>query len=72
MAPIQTTHGDLDESLLTKREGVTSAGAWVEYYLDGVLVHRSVTVSLQGMPAFGTAGTFERYGHRWTFEQPCR
>jgi hypothetical protein len=52
---VTTTHGLMDDSLLEKREGVNppppDAGvhgcsvAWVEYWLEGELVHRSATAT---------------------------
>ena len=54
MALILTTHGELDESLLEKREGVVDNEheytTWVEYWLDGELVHRSAHVTLKEWP----------------------
>jgi len=48
---IETTKGQMDESLLEKREGQsdtdTETTEWVEYWLDGELVHRSVHVQLK-------------------------
>ena len=48
---ITTTKGDMDESLLEKREGTidnnNESTTWVEYWLDGELVHRSVHVALK-------------------------
>jgi hypothetical protein len=48
---ITTTKGDMDESLLEKREGSvdndTETTSWVEYWLDGELVHRSVHMILK-------------------------
>jgi hypothetical protein len=48
---ITTTHGDMDESLLTKREGVDeddrAQAEWVEYWKDDELVHRSVHIALK-------------------------
>lgn len=48
---ITTTKGDMDESLLEKREGSvdndTETTSWVEYWLDGELVHRSVHMVLK-------------------------
>jgi hypothetical protein len=42
---IDTTKGPIDESLLEKRDGIddneTAFVEWVEYWLDGELVHRS-------------------------------
>jgi hypothetical protein len=71
---IHTTCGDVDEALLTKREGSGPAGVWVEYYLAGALVHRSVSVSLeQPIPLGAHISAFDRYGWRWTFTgmPPC-
>jgi hypothetical protein len=51
MNMITTTKGDMDESLLEKREGSvdndTETTNWVEYWLDGELVHRSVHMVLK-------------------------
>jgi hypothetical protein len=51
MAIVSTTKGDMDESLLEKREGsVEDANeytVWTEYWLDKELVHRSVHVTLK-------------------------
>ena len=51
MNMITTTKGDMDESLLEKREGSTDndteTTTWVEYWLDGELVHRSVNMVLK-------------------------
>jgi hypothetical protein len=60
---ITTTKGDMEESLLNKRTGVVDNSnemtKWVEYWLNGELVHRSVHVTLKKMPAmFGEAKGF--------------
>lgn len=51
-----TTKGEIDEALLEKREGVVDDDneytTWVEYWLSGELVHRSVHVTLKKMPTF--------------------
>jgi len=51
MNMITTTKGEMDESLLEKREGSldndTETTTWVEYWLDGELVHRSVNMVLK-------------------------
>lgn len=51
MTMITTTKGDMDTSLLVKKEGDmeddNEKTNWVEYYLDGELVHRSVHVHLK-------------------------
>jgi len=51
MNMITTTKGEMDESLLEKREGSTDndteTTSWVEYWLDGELVHRSVNMVLK-------------------------
>lgn len=54
MALVTTTKGEMDESLLEKREGSVDNDieytTWVEYWLDGELVHRSAHVSLKTSP----------------------
>ena len=56
MAQVTTTKGLMDEELLEKKEGVVDNDneytTWVEYWLDGELVHRSVHVQLKKMPNF--------------------
>ena len=51
---VSTTKGDMDESLLDKREGSIDnedeRTTWVEYWLNDELVHRSVHVELKKMP----------------------
>jgi len=48
---ISTTKGEMDSSLLEKKEGVVDTEnettRWVEYWLDGELVHRSVDMVLK-------------------------
>jgi hypothetical protein len=48
---ITTTKGEIDESLLEKKEGIidtnTETTNWVEYWLAGELVHRSVNMVLK-------------------------
>lgn len=55
MALVTTTKGDMDESLLVKKEGSVDNEIeltdWVEYWLDDELVHRSVHVRLKTSPA---------------------
>lgn len=63
MALVTTTKGDMDDSLLEKREGSVDNDieytTWVEYWLEGELVHRSVHVSLKTSPAlFAEAASF--------------
>lgn len=57
MALVTTTKGDMDDSLLEKKEGVVDDEneytTWVEYWLDGELVHRSAHVHLKKMPPIG-------------------
>ena len=52
---ITTTKGMMDETLLDKREGEVNNDHehthWVEYWLEGELVHRSVHVHLKESPA---------------------
>jgi cation transport regulator ChaC len=56
---INTTRGEMDEALLEKREGSidndNEVTTWVEYWLDGELVHRSVHVTLKKVPSFAGA-----------------
>jgi hypothetical protein len=51
---ILTTKGEMDEALLEKRAGVVDNDheftQWVEYWLEGELVHRSVHVTLKEFP----------------------
>jgi hypothetical protein len=51
MAMISTTKGEMDESLLEKKEGTVDNDheitRWVEYWHEGELVHRSVHVHLK-------------------------
>lgn len=51
MQQITTTKGLMNEDLLEKREGIidddNERTSWVEYWLDGELVHRSVHVHLK-------------------------
>ena len=52
---ITTTKGDLDEALLEKRTGSdedeNASLTWVEYWLDGEQVHRSVHVIFKRTPS---------------------
>ena len=54
---VTTTKGDMDDSLLVKQEGIVDneneLTTWVEYWLDGELVHRSAHVTLKKMPSIG-------------------
>ena len=56
MALVFTTKGDMDESLLERRDGFIDNDheytVWVEYWHEGELVHRSAHVQLK-MPANG-------------------
>ena len=56
MATVFTTKGDMDETLLEKKEGFVDNEneytTWVEYWHEGELVHRSVHVTLKKMPDF--------------------
>ena len=51
MALVTTTKGEMDDSLLEKKEGFVDNDheytTWVEYWLAGELVHRSVHVALK-------------------------
>ena len=60
---VTTIHGDMDDSQLTKREGHLDNDHeytnWVEYWLDGELVHRSVHVRLKkAVTPFSGVGGF--------------
>ena len=56
MALVNTTYGEMDESLLEKKEGTfeddNELTTWVEYWKDAELVHRSAHVTLKKTPAF--------------------
>ena len=51
---VTTTKGEMDDSLLEKKEVVVDDEneytTWVEYWLDGELVHRSAHVTLKKSP----------------------
>ena len=60
---ITTTKGDMDESLLEKREGSldneNEITNWTEYWLGEELVHRSVHVQLKRtVVSFGETASF--------------
>ena len=61
MAIITTTKGDMEESLLEKREGTVDndneTTTWVEYWLEGELVHRSAHAALKIAPSFASGET---------------
>jgi len=48
---VNTIKGEMDDSLLEKREGTidndNETTNWVEYWLEGELVHRSVDMTLK-------------------------
>jgi hypothetical protein len=52
---VNTIHGEMDDSLLVKKEGSVDNDieftTWTEYWLDDELVHRSVHVTLKTSPA---------------------
>jgi hypothetical protein len=54
---VNTTKGEMDASLLEKREGSVDTDNettnWVEYWLEGELVHRSVHMTLKRMTVTG-------------------
>jgi len=63
MSLVTTTKGEMDEALLEKREGSLDneheITRWVEYWLEGELVHRSVHVHLKkNVFADGVAAAF--------------
>jgi hypothetical protein len=51
---VNTIHGEMDDSLLEKREGSLDNDieftTWTEYWLNDELVHRSVHVTLKTSP----------------------
>jgi len=51
---VNTTKGEMDSSLLEKREGSVDNDVeyttWTEYWLDGELIHRSAHVTLKTSP----------------------
>jgi hypothetical protein len=51
---VTTTKGEMDDSLLAKKEGSVDNDneytTWVEYWLNDELVHRSVHVTLKKSP----------------------
>jgi hypothetical protein len=53
---VTTTKGNMDDSLLEKREGVVDNNneftTWVEYWQGDELVHRSAHVTLKKPPTF--------------------
>jgi len=59
MATVFTTKGDMDEALLEKREGTNETENekldWIEYWHEGELVHRSVTMTLKKFTLTGEA-----------------
>ena len=58
---VTTTKGDMDDTLLEKREGTVDNDneltTWVEYWLEGELVHRSAHVTLKKAPTFAGGET---------------
>jgi hypothetical protein len=51
---VNTIHGEMDDSLLEKKEGLVDNDVelttWVEYWLNDELVHRSAHVTLKTSP----------------------
>jgi len=51
---VNTIHGEMDDSLLEKKEGSLDNDVefttWTEYWLDDEMVHRSVHVTLKTSP----------------------
>lgn len=54
MAQVTTSKGEIEERDLEKKEGP----GWVEYWLDGELVHRSAVIELSGEKAGTELGQF--------------
>lgn len=48
---IETTKGQMDEALLEKRTGIDEDDRarieWVEYWLEGEMVHRSASIAIK-------------------------
>ena len=64
MALVTTTKGEMDESLLEKKEGFVDNDhehtTWVEYWHGGELVHRSAHVALkQSVTLSAEAASFD-------------
>ena len=60
---VTTIYGEMDESLLEKKEGVfeddNEYTTWVEYWKDAELVHRSAHVTLKrALPIGGELTNF--------------
>ena len=59
MALVNTTKGEMEESLLEKKTGFVDNDneytTWVEYWHEGELVHRSAHVQLKKSLAFAGA-----------------
>ena len=63
MALVNTTHGEMDDSLLERKDGTfeddNEISTWVEYWLGSELVHRSAHVTLkQPVSMSGQTGSF--------------
>jgi len=58
---VTTTKGEMDDSLLEKREGTVDneneMTTWTEYWLEEELVHRSAHVTLKKIPGFAGGET---------------
>lgn len=58
---VNTTKGEMDDSLLVKREGSldndNEQTTWVEYWLGEELVHRSAHVVLKKLRTYAIAET---------------
>lgn len=56
---INTIYGEMEESLLSKLDGVVDNDneytTWVEYRIGDKIVHRSAHVTLKRMPEFASA-----------------
>jgi len=59
MALVTTTKGEIDDSLLIKKEGTidneNETTVWTEYWLNDELVHRSVHMTLKKYTVTGEA-----------------
>lgn len=61
---VTTIKGDMDEAMLEKRTGETDNEnehvTWIEYWLNGELVHRSANITLKiPVLAFGESASLK-------------
>lgn len=51
---VTTKYGEVDDSLMLRREKVVNGVQVVEYYFHGELVHRSAAVEIKGLQVTGS------------------